>query len=175
LCFTINLSARRLSVPDFAGRVKKILDQTGIHPQCVSLEITESKLIYNLGWTLVAEGIETRDQLAMLQSMDCNKVQGFYFSKPMPTAEAETYIGEIVSKTIDNHDCTGSISQNRFFGESGPSSSAGDPIPVSEVEELGFVTDGQIIEPGMLPRCWFGPSNGPEFFRATVTVPVMRY
>jgi diguanylate cyclase (GGDEF)-like protein len=41
----------------------------------------------NLGLVSVAEGIETPDQLAMLQSLDCDFGQGYVFAKPMP-AEA---------------------------------------------------------------------------------------
>jgi diguanylate cyclase (GGDEF)-like protein/PAS domain S-box-containing protein len=32
---------------------------------------------------VVAEGVETRDQLAFLQAEDCNEGQGFYFSRPL--------------------------------------------------------------------------------------------
>lgn len=35
----------------------------------------------------VAEGVETREQLDLLQSMGCQYVQGFYFYKPMPLSD----------------------------------------------------------------------------------------
>src|SRR5437762_14141683 len=41
------------------------------------------QLARNLGMQLVAEGIETSDQVVMLQGMDCDRAQGFYFSKPL--------------------------------------------------------------------------------------------
>jgi hypothetical protein len=81
----------------------------------------------------------------------------------MPAAEAEAYISEFASKKIDSHDSTRTISQNRFFGESGPISSAGDLILASEAKDL-VVTDGQLIEPGTPTGCWFGPSNRRTFF-----------
>ena len=31
----------------------------------------------------VAEGIETKEQLELLQSMECDLGQGYYFSKPL--------------------------------------------------------------------------------------------
>lgn len=37
-----------------------------------------------LNLTVVAEGVETKEQLEMLKQMNCNRVQGFYFSKPIP-------------------------------------------------------------------------------------------
>jgi diguanylate cyclase len=49
-------------------------------------------LARNLNMALVAEGIETRDQVIMLQSMDCETAQGFLFSKPMEAAAVETYL-----------------------------------------------------------------------------------
>jgi diguanylate cyclase len=171
LRMSINLSARQLSVPNFADQVKQILQQTGVDPQAISLEITESMMVKNtqavlgtlqslrglgiklelddfgmgysslsflhqlplsgikidrsfvkgiserrdyaaviqaiitlarnLGLSLVAEGIESKDQLVMLQSMDCDKAQGFYFSKPMPAEQAETYIRQMAAKKFE--------------------------------------------------------------------------
>lgn len=37
-----------------------------------------------LGFTVVAEGVETRDQVTYLQGIGCGIVQGYYFSKPVP-------------------------------------------------------------------------------------------
>lgn len=49
-------------------------------------------LAKNLGMALVAEGIETPDQLALLQAMDCDEGQGFMFSPPMEAAAALEYL-----------------------------------------------------------------------------------
>ncbi|MBI5783275.1 MAG: EAL domain-containing protein, partial [Gammaproteobacteria bacterium] len=34
-----------------------------------------------------AEGVETREQLALLRDQGCDEYQGNYFSKPVPTQE----------------------------------------------------------------------------------------
>ena len=36
---------------------------------------------------LLAEGVETEDQIELLQSIGCDQVQGFYYAKPMPEEE----------------------------------------------------------------------------------------
>ena len=46
----------------------------------------------HLGMTTVAEGIETPEQLVMLQCLDCNYGQGYYFKKPMPAEQATRYL-----------------------------------------------------------------------------------
>jgi len=39
----------------------------------------------NLG--LLAEGVETKEQVELLQSIGCDQVQGYYYAKPMPQEE----------------------------------------------------------------------------------------
>jgi EAL domain-containing protein (putative c-di-GMP-specific phosphodiesterase class I) len=41
----------------------------------------------NLQLEVVAEGIETSEQFAMLKALHCKYGQGFFFSKPLPAAE----------------------------------------------------------------------------------------
>lgn len=33
---------------------------------------------------VIAEGVETVEQYDLLRSLDCNEIQGYYFSKPLP-------------------------------------------------------------------------------------------
>ena len=37
-----------------------------------------------LGVQVVAEGVESAEQLHILQTLDCDFIQGYYFSKPLP-------------------------------------------------------------------------------------------
>jgi len=43
---------------------------------------------------VVAEGVETKEQLTFLQQHNCNYIQGYYFSKPLPLAEFETFLSK---------------------------------------------------------------------------------
>ena len=38
---------------------------------------------------VVAEGVETKGQESLLESQDCDEMQGFLFSKPVPAEEFE--------------------------------------------------------------------------------------
>ncbi len=46
----------------------------------------------SLGLEVVAEGVESDAQKAFLKTLDCNYLQGFYYSKPMPQAAFEAYV-----------------------------------------------------------------------------------
>ena len=45
-------------------------------------------LAESLGMATTAEGVETEDEHRMIQALGCTKVQGYYFGRPLPVAEA---------------------------------------------------------------------------------------
>lgn len=44
-------------------------------------------LAHNLGLQVVAEGVESKEQLVHLKTAGCDQVQGFYFKRPVPATE----------------------------------------------------------------------------------------
>ena len=49
-------------------------------------------LAHNLNLEVVAEGVETPEQLALLRGFGCDQVQGYFISKPLPLAELVEYL-----------------------------------------------------------------------------------
>lgn len=145
----VNISPKQFNAFDFVGRIEHLIKQTGIAPDRLNLEVTESMLITDsdrvsklldslaaygiqvsiddfgtgysnlanlqtypvsclkidrafvkseqydllevilqmgkiLGMRVVAEGVETLEQVRWLQSHSCDLLQGFFFSKPQP-------------------------------------------------------------------------------------------
>ncbi|MEO7493793.1 MAG: EAL domain-containing protein [Massilia sp.] len=158
----VNLSARQFLQPDIVARVRQIVDETGLPPHLLELELTESlsmdspeksiavltalkaigitltlddfgtgysnlsylkrfpldklkldqsfvremtqssealaisiaiiMLAHSLRLKVVAEGVETREQLALLKAHHCDEVQGYFYSKPLPVAQCTVYL-----------------------------------------------------------------------------------
>ncbi|MGD8572924.1 MAG: EAL domain-containing protein, partial [Gammaproteobacteria bacterium] len=159
---SVNISARQFNQRHLVSTVADVLEETGLAPHYLELEITESALLenansacdtlqelHNLGVQLaiddfgigysslhylkqfpintlkmdrtfikgivadadaaaivdaiiglghslrlkvVAEGVETENQLSYLQSYGCDEVQGFYFSCPIPSDDCEKWL-----------------------------------------------------------------------------------
>ncbi len=160
---SVNISAIQLGDPNFVSDVIRILKETGLPPERLELEITESGLmssvesaaesmrqleklgirfalddfgtgysslnylqkfpihlvkidksfiqelggskhkitesiihfVHMLDLPVVAEGLESDEQLTQLRSWRCDYVQGYLFSKPMPAKDAPDYIRRI--------------------------------------------------------------------------------
>ena len=60
----------------------------------MSITIAIIQMADALGLQTVAEGVETKQQLAFLNSYSCNLIQGYYFSKPIAFNEIEKLFQE---------------------------------------------------------------------------------
>jgi len=54
-------------------------------PQGLALVSTIINLAHSLKLTVVAEGVETEEQSRLLQVLNCDEMQGYLFSKPVPS------------------------------------------------------------------------------------------
>jgi diguanylate cyclase (GGDEF)-like protein len=157
LSIAVNLTARQFSDEQLLADVSSILNETGLEPRLLEIELTESLLIHNvedtlrilsglkalgvriavddfgtgysslallhrfpldtikidrsfvrdivgttedtglahaiiamgksLSLTVVAQGVETKEQAEHLRSHACDELQGFYFKRPLPVDE----------------------------------------------------------------------------------------
>lgn len=51
-----------------------------------------------MNYNVVAEGVETKEELDILTEIGCDHIQGYYFSKPMTKSDAETFMLQRKSK-----------------------------------------------------------------------------
>jgi EAL domain-containing protein (putative c-di-GMP-specific phosphodiesterase class I) len=49
-------------------------------------------LAHAAGMTVVAEGVETREQLFLLREIGADEIQGYFFSRPLPVSECEPFL-----------------------------------------------------------------------------------
>ena len=47
---------------------------------------------HSLSVPMIAEGVETEEQMLTLKKLGCDIVQGYYFAKPMPAGEFESFL-----------------------------------------------------------------------------------
>ncbi|MBM7579961.1 sensor domain-containing protein [Jeotgalibacillus terrae] len=157
---SVNLSLRQFFQSDLCEMIEKVIEDTGIQPKYLTLEITETiamqeemaigvldrlkrlgikiamddfgtgysslkylqsfsidhvkidkaftnrlnskegraiistiiALGHNLDMKVVAEGVETPDQVSALRELGCDIFQGYYFSRPVPAKELESKV-----------------------------------------------------------------------------------
>ena len=168
----VNLANQQLKQPDLVAMIRNVLQETGLDPQYLEIELTENVLINNIevinriheikemgmkialddfgtGYTninylkqiplnslkldksiidnidsnrsdevimqaiiamasslnfeVLAEGVETQKQLDCLKTVNCENIQGFYFSKPLLSQDIEELLKKPDSfKTQEN-------------------------------------------------------------------------
>jgi EAL domain-containing protein (putative c-di-GMP-specific phosphodiesterase class I) len=72
----------------------------GVNPQSAAIVRAVIGLGHGLDVPIVAEGVETGDQLAFLAEEHCDQVQGYYIGKPAPIRQYAVLTGsEVVPET----------------------------------------------------------------------------
>ncbi|MDD3410323.1 MAG: EAL domain-containing protein [Eubacteriales bacterium] len=78
----LKIDMRFLSGGDSTGRGDSILDSV-------------VNMAHRLGLPVVAEGVETREQVDFLSSLRCDSAQGYYYYRPMPVQEFEALLARV--------------------------------------------------------------------------------
>ncbi|BBP05622.1 hypothetical protein TPL01_18090 [Sulfuriferula plumbiphila] len=96
----------RLSIDDFGMGYSSLsylkrfpintlkIDQSFVHDittdaDDAAIAATIVTLGHSLKLNVIAEGVETAEQLALLREMQCDEIQGYHFSRPLPAEEME--------------------------------------------------------------------------------------
>jgi EAL domain-containing protein (putative c-di-GMP-specific phosphodiesterase class I) len=75
---------------------KSFVHRLGTDQQDEAIVRSIVTLASDLGMQVVAEGIETAEQLETLRGLACDYGQGYYFSRPLPSHQAEAFIAPAV-------------------------------------------------------------------------------
>ncbi|WP_074161208.1 EAL domain-containing protein, partial [Escherichia coli] len=67
-------------------------------PGCLLEAITSIGQSLNL--TVVAEGVETKEQFEMLRKIHCRVIQGYFFSRPLPAEEIPGWMSSVLPLKI---------------------------------------------------------------------------
>src|SRR5690606_15347492 len=65
-----------------------------LHQDCNDRAIVSAiiRMAQALGMHTTAEGVETAEQLDFLRSQGCDEAQGYFFSKPLPSANLTDFL-----------------------------------------------------------------------------------
>ena len=65
-----------------------------LNPQDIAIVEAIITLARGLNLEIVAEGVETRQQRDLLKQLGCHSIQGYFYSKPVPTDQATQLLQE---------------------------------------------------------------------------------
>jgi len=74
---------------------KHFIDHLATSERDAAIATSIIQLGHNLGLDVIAEGVETQEQMALLQDRGCDVVQGYYFGRPLPAIEAGAFPHEV--------------------------------------------------------------------------------
>ncbi len=89
-----SLSFLRQAPMDFLKIDRSFINNPGKTRDYGAIIHTVVQLAHNLDMLVVAKGIETPEQLVLMQSLDCNYCQGFLFGRPLPPEQAREFLPE---------------------------------------------------------------------------------
>ncbi|WP_415887328.1 EAL domain-containing protein [Neptuniibacter sp. QD37_6] len=78
---------------------RSFINDISIDPADLELVYATIDMAHGLGLKVIAEGVETQEQMNLLQKKSCDMAQGYYFSKPVTPDVFETMLTKQVKQT----------------------------------------------------------------------------
>lgn len=79
---------------------KSFVDEVITNPDDQAITQAIISMAHSLKLNVVAEGVETREQLELLRSQSCDVIQGYLYAKPMPAEEVTAFLSNDNAKRI---------------------------------------------------------------------------
>lgn len=79
---------------DFVKIDRSFITDVTTNPDDAAIATAIIAMGHSLGLRVVAEGVETEEQLLFLRQHRCDELQGYYFSRPVPAAEFAALLRE---------------------------------------------------------------------------------
>jgi Amt family ammonium transporter len=76
---------------------RAFVERIGVDPRGTQIVRAMISMAHQLGMGVVAEGVETKEQLDVLLDMNCDYAQGYYFAKPLAPEVAKEWVAKEVS------------------------------------------------------------------------------
>ena len=73
----------------------------GRNPQSAAIIRAVIGLGHGLDMSIVAEGVETEEQLGFLADQGCDAVQGYFIGRPLPIAQYAAIVGRVAASTME--------------------------------------------------------------------------
>lgn len=130
------------TLKDFNFDVLKI-DQTFVrgmesNQKARTLVASVVNMAKHLGIHTLCEGVETREQIEFLNTIGCEQLQGFYYSKPLPIMEIRKLISKFGLESPQKARCYKAIGEINMMSdsplESGRSYDSGSRVPLMLVK-----------------------------------------
>ena len=71
---------------------KEFIGDLSSDPDDASITTTVITMAHSLGLNVVAEGVETREQLDFLDAQGCDEIQGYWLSPPMESDRCQAFL-----------------------------------------------------------------------------------
>lgn len=71
---------------------REFIKDIAIYEEQMLLTKSIIEIAHNLKKIVIAEGVETKEQIDILKQIGCDRVQGYYYAKPMSLEDAQAYL-----------------------------------------------------------------------------------